>query len=102
MQLDWRVKDEALHGQNPDRIQRLPNFGRHTAIGIRVSSRQSLSTRLDSRPVQNKTDERSGITNDPNRADDPEYIVRLIKQVVTVSLETVRVVEGLTSIDVSL
>ena len=41
------------------------------------------------------TDERSGITNDPNRADDPQYIVRLVGQVVTVSVETVRLVKTL-------
>jgi predicted helicase len=44
---------------------------------------------------QVSTDQRSGITNDPNRADDPEYIVRLIGQVITVSLETMKVVKGL-------
>ena len=32
--------------------------------------------------------ERSGIVNDPNRDDDPQYILRLIGQVITVSLET--------------
>jgi predicted helicase len=45
---------------------------------------------------QNSTDKRSGITNDPNRDDDPTYIVRLIKKVVTVSVETVEVVSQLT------
>ena len=40
-------------------------------------------------------DKRSGIVSDPNREDDPEYIVRLIGQVVKVSLETVRIVNGL-------
>ena len=44
---------------------------------------------------QVSTDKRSGITNDPNRPDDPEYIVRLLGQVVTVSLETVKLVKGL-------
>jgi predicted helicase len=34
-------------------------------------------------------DKRSGIRSDPNRAD-PEYIVRLVGQVVSVSIETVR------------
>jgi predicted helicase len=34
-----------------------------------------------------------GITNNPNR--DPEYIVRLPGQVITVSLETVKVVKRL-------
>ena len=43
---------------------------------------------------QVSTDKRSGITNDPNRPDDPEYIVRLLGQVITVSLETVKVVKG--------
>ena len=41
------------------------------------------------------TDTRSGITNDPNRPDDPEYILRLIGQVITLNLETVRIVEAL-------
>ncbi len=44
------------------------------------------------------TDKRSGIVNDPNRDDDPEYIVRLIGQVVTVSLETVRLVRDLSAL----
>ena len=43
----------------------------------------------------------SGILNrrqtlhDPNREDDEEYIVRLVGQVIRVSLETVRIVESL-------
>jgi hypothetical protein len=40
-------------------------------------------------------DERSGIKSDPNREDDPQYIVRLVGQVVRVSLETVRIVRSL-------
>jgi len=43
-----------------------------------------------------------GITNDPNRPDDPEYIVRLPGQVITVSLETVKVVKGLQRLPVRL
>ena len=42
------------------------------------------------------TDARTGITSDPNRADDPQYIVRLVEQVVTVSVETVALVGELT------
>ena len=41
------------------------------------------------------TDKRSGITKAPNHPDDPEYIVRLLGQVITVSLETVKVVKQL-------
>ncbi len=44
---------------------------------------------------QVSTDKRSGITNDPTCPDDPEYIVRLLGQVITVSLETVKLVKGL-------
>jgi hypothetical protein len=44
---------------------------------------------------QVSTDKRSGITNDPNRDDDKEYILRLIGQVITVSLETVKIVNAL-------
>ena len=36
-----------------------------------------------------------GVVSDPNRSDDAEYIVRLIEQVVHVSLETVRLVKEL-------
>jgi predicted helicase len=32
---------------------------------------------------------------DPNRPDDEEYIVRLVGQVVTVSLETLKIVKSL-------
>jgi predicted helicase len=40
----------------------------------------------------------SDITNDPNCPDDPEYIVRLLGQVITVSLETVKVVKALSAL----
>ena len=50
---------------------------------------------------QVSTDKRSGITNDPNRPDDPEYILRLIGQVITVSLETVKIVQSLPTLGLS-
>jgi len=40
-------------------------------------------------------DARSGIRCDPNRADDPEYIARLVGQVIRVSVATVKIVAGL-------
>ena len=48
-----------------------------------------------------KTDKRSGITDDPNSTDDPQYIYRLIKKVITVSLRTVEIVDSLPSLGVS-
>jgi predicted helicase len=59
----------------------------------RLGNRSALEWVIDQYQVS--TDKRSGITNDPNRPEDPEYIVRLIGQVMTVSLETVKVVKGL-------
>ncbi len=59
----------------------------------RLGNRSALEWVIDQYQVS--TDKRSGITNDPNRLDDPEYIVRLLGQVITVSLETVKVVKGL-------
>jgi predicted helicase len=40
-------------------------------------------------------DKRSGIHSDPNREEDEQYIVRLIGQVVRVSVETVAIVKAL-------
>ena len=48
-----------------------------------------------------KTDKRSGITNNPNRVDDPQYIIKLIKKVITISLETVEIVERLPELGIS-
>ena len=58
----------------------------------RLGNRSALEWVIDQYQVS--TDKRSGITNDPNRPDDPEYIVRLLAQVITVSLETVKVVKA--------
>lgn len=41
----------------------------------------------------------SGIVNDPNEwSDDPRYIVELVKRVVTVSVETMKIVKGLPAV----
>jgi predicted helicase len=63
------------------------------ACGYRLGNRSALEWVVDQYQVS--TDKRSGITNDPNRDDDPEYILRLIGQVITVSLETVKLVKEL-------
>jgi predicted helicase len=58
----------------------------------KLGNRSALDWIIDQYQVS--TDKRSGITNDPNRDDDPTYIIRLIKKVVTVSVETVGAVAG--------
>jgi predicted helicase len=65
----------------------------------RLGNRSALEWVVDQYQVSK--DKRSGIVNDPNREDDPEYIARLIGQVVTVSLETVRIVKGLPELVIS-
>ena len=65
----------------------------------RLGNRSALDWIIDQYQVS--TDKRSGITNDPNRADDPEYIVRLFDQVISLSLETTQCVKSLPNLDVS-
>lgn len=50
---------------------------------------------------QVKTDKNSGIINDPNQwSDDPHYIIDLIKSIVQVSMETIRIVKELPKLDI--
>jgi predicted helicase len=58
------------------------------AFEYRLGNRSALDWIIDQYQVS--TDKRSGITNDPNREDDPQYILRLIRKVIFVSLETVK------------
>ena len=63
----------------------------------RLGNRSALEWVIDQ--YQISTDKRSGIVNDPNRDDDPQYILRLIGQVITVSLETQRIIATLPSLN---
>ena len=68
------------------------------AFDYRLGTRSALEWIVDQYRI--KTDKRSGIVNDPNRADTPQYIVKLIGKVITVSLETVDIVEGLLALEI--
>ncbi len=59
----------------------------------RLGNRSALDWVIDQYRV--KEDKRSGIVSNPNNPDDPEYIVRLVGQVVRVSMETVKLVAAL-------
>lgn len=59
----------------------------------RLGNRSALEWVIDQYQVSK--DARSGIVSDPNNADDPEYITRLVKQVVAVSMKTVELVDEL-------
>ena len=63
------------------------------ALEYRLGNRSALEWVIDQYQVN--TEKRSGITSDPNRDDDPQYIVRLVGQVIRVSMETVAIVNAL-------
>ena len=97
--LDWRVEKMRL---SKDKTQLVYNDFL-TLDGIpakvfdyRLGNRSALEWVIDQYRV--KTDKRSGIVNDPNREDDPQYIVKLIGKVITVSVETVEIVERLKNV----
>ena len=66
------------------------------AFDYRLGNRSALEWVIDQYRVS--TDSRSGIANDPNRSDDETYILRLIGQVITVSLETQQIIAALPSL----
>ena len=77
------------------------------AFAYRLGNRSALEWVLDQYRV--KIDKRSGIVNDPNRVpgkfdshttvqQDEQYIVKLLQKVITVSLETVEIVESLPAV----
>ena len=67
------------------------------AFDYRLGNRSALEWVIDQYQVS--TDKRSDIVNDPNRADDPQYILRLIGQVITVSLETQQIIATLPTLN---
>ena len=101
MPLDWHVEQMKF---SKDKTQiKYNDF--LTLAGIpaevfryRLGNRSALEWVVDQYRV--KTDKRSGIVNDPNHADDEEYIVDLIRKVISVSLETVGIVEKLSGLDI--
>ena len=95
--LSYNVEDKMRLSKDKTRLKVNPSL---TLAGIppdtfeyRLGNRSALESVIDQYQV--KEDKRSGIHSDPNRAEDPEYIVRLVGQVVRVGLETVGIVKGL-------
>jgi type I restriction-modification system DNA methylase subunit len=93
---DWRVEKMRL---TSDRTAIIVNESL-TLAGIppecfeyRLGNRSALEWVIDQYQVSE--DKRSGIKSDPNNLDDEEYIIRLVGRVITVSMETVRLVNEL-------
>ena len=96
MTVDWDVEKMKL---SKDKTQLIYNDFL-TVDGIppevydyRLGTRSALEWVVDQYRV--KVDKRSGIVNDPNRDDEPRYIVDLVARVITVSLKTVEIIKNL-------
>ncbi|MBX0329785.1 hypothetical protein K2Z83_19120 [Oscillochloris sp. ZM17-4] len=63
----------------------------------RLGNRSALEWVIDQYKVS--TDKRSGIVSDPNRPDDEEYIARLVGRVITVSIETMQIIDALPGLE---
>jgi predicted helicase len=95
--ISWRVEKMKL---TPDKTAVIVN-GSLTLASIplecfayRLGNRSALEWVIDQYQVS--IDKRSGIVSDPNNLDEEEYIVRLVGKVITVSVDTVRLVDELT------
>ena len=94
--VDWRVEKMRL---SKDKTQLKYNDfltldGIPAAVyDYRLGTRSALEWVVDQYRV--KVDKRSGIVNDPNCVEEPQYIVDLVGRVITVSLKTVAIVNNL-------
>ena len=97
MPLSYRVEDKMRLSRDKARLTVNPSLALAgipaEAFEYRLGNRSAVEWVVDQYQVS--TDKRSGITSDPNRDDDPQYIVRLVGQVVRVSVETVKIVRAL-------
>jgi predicted helicase len=94
--LDWRVTKMRLAKDKTSLVYNqfltLSGIPAETH-DYRIGNRSALEWIIDQ--YRTSTDKRSGIVNDPNRADDPTYILRLIGRIITISIETVQLVRSL-------
>jgi predicted helicase len=113
-QKEFKLKRVEAKGVKPDwRVERMKLSKDRTALlynnwltleGIpaeahtyRLGNRSALDWVIDQYRVGR--DAAGEITSDPNRADDGQYIVRLVGQVVAVSVETMKLVAALPPLD---
>ena len=94
--IDWRVEKMKLSKNKTQLVYNdfltLDSIPA-AASDYRLGNRSALEWIVDQYRV--KTDKRSGLVNDPNRPDQPQYIVDLIARIITASLKTVAVVKSL-------
>jgi len=99
--LDWRVEKMKLSRDKTAVVYNdfltLAEVPPET-FEYRLGNRSALEWIIDQYRV--KTDKRSGIVSDPNNESDRWYIRRLIKKIVTVSIETVQIVNNLPNFEI--
>ncbi|WP_262391811.1 type ISP restriction/modification enzyme [Nocardiopsis sp. CNR-923] len=97
---------QKMKFKNKDDRSKIVYNSRVTVSGIperayryQLGARSAIEWIIDRYQV--KTDKNSGIVNDPNDwSDDPRYIIDLLARIVTVSLETVDIVEALPPMEI--
>lgn len=101
LRLDWKIEQMRL---TKDRQGVICNDFL-TLAGIpaqafeyKIGNRSAIEWVVDQYRVS--TDKRTGIASDPNRDDDPEYVVRLVGQIVAVSVKTMKILESLPALSV--
>ena len=99
VKLDWRVEAMKLSKDKASLFYNdfLTLSGIPPAVfDYKLGNRSALDWVIDQYRVTR--DEKGNIASDPNRMDDEEYIVRLVGQVITVSLETQKIIGSLPKI----
>ena len=102
MPLDWRVEKMTLSKDKTQiryndflTIENIPTDAHDYRLGTRSALEWIVDQYSVTEDYNPKTGRGSRIVNDPNREADPQYIVDLIGRIVTVSLETVKLVASL-------
>jgi predicted helicase len=95
--LSYKVEDKMRLSKDKTAVRVNPSLTLESVppetFSYRLGNRSALDWVIDQYQVTE--DKRSGIRSDPNRPDDLEYIVRLVGQVIQVSVETVKIVANL-------
>lgn len=95
--LSYRVEDKMRLSKDKTALRVNPSLTLASipkeTFEYRLGNRSALEWVIDQYQVSE--DKRSGIRSDPNQADDMEYIVRLVGQVVQVSLKTLAIIDQL-------
>jgi Type ISP C-terminal specificity domain len=89
----WYDRDISAGGLWAEEIDKHLETAQIRGLSIYFGNRSAIEWIIDQYQVTK--DQRSGITSNPNRAGDEEYIIKLIKQVITVSVQTVQLTNQL-------